>query len=205
MTIQEAKGVLADAEKSIRDLMQRELGVRRYSELGELALIADALARLAREVPQSTPATESSASGPPPTSHKPAASRVRPKASIKRSPAKRDYPRFERENDRLIKVGWSKKSREEYEHRAPRSAVLAFAEYLGTATAKGKTFVMEDLFPVYDAMGEELPGYQVYLALAWLRQFGAVEKKGREGYVRITDPLDGSLFDNLWDRVPERS
>lgn len=205
MVIQEAKGILADAEKSIRDLMQRELEGRRYSELGELALMADGLARLARGVSKPEPTAGSLTSVSSAPSHKTTANPLRQKTSTKRSSAKRDYPRFEREDDKLIKVGWSKKSREEYEHRAPRSAALAFAEYLGTATVKGKTFVMEDLFPVYDATGEELPGYQVYLALAWLRQSGTVEKKGRDGYLRIFDPLDGSLFDILWDQTPERS
>ena len=35
----------------------------------------------------------------------------------------RDYPRFERERDRLVKVGWSKRDRRSYEHRAPREVV----------------------------------------------------------------------------------
>ena len=72
-------------------------------------------------------------------------------------------------------------------------------------TAKGKIFVVDDLLPVHDAAGEELPSYQVYLALAWLRQAGIVEKKGRDGYVRVTDPLDGSVFDTMWEQVRERA
>ncbi len=201
--IQEARGILADAEKSLRDLMQRELRAQRYAEVAELAGMADALARLARGSLQ--PAVVNNHSSMPRPSPSSSPARKATSASAKRKvSAKRDYPRFERDDDKLVKVGWSKKAREEYEHRAPRPAVLAFAEHVGTTTAKGKTFVIDDLLPVHDAAGEELPSYQVYLALAWLRQAGAVEKKGRDGYVRVADPLDGSVFETLWDQILER-
>ncbi len=208
-SIPEAHGILADAEKSLRDLMQRELRAQRYVEVAELAGMADALARLARGNSQpaatqkhSSPMRPSSPSAPAQKEESPPAKR---KVGTKRGTAKRGYPRFVRDEDKLIKVGWSKKAREEYEHRAPRLAVLAFAEHVGMSTAKGKTFVIDDLLPVHDAAGEELPSYQVYLALAWLRQAGAVDKKGRDGYVRVADPLDGSVFDTMWAQVPERT
>ena len=199
--IQEAKGVLADAEKALRDIMQRELKAQRYAELADLAGMADGLTRLA------------SASGnglvakPLPT--RPSGSRQTRPVAIqmprKKSGSRKSYPRFERIDDKLIKIGWSKKSREEYEHRAPRSAVLAFTEHLGANTKKDRTFVIDQLLPVHDSAGEELPSYQVYLTLAWLRQAGAVEKRGRDGYVRTLEPLDGSTLDTLWDQIPDRS
>lgn len=199
--IQEAKSLLADSEKALRDLMQRELKAQRYAELGELAGIADGLARLARSGTVSTPRQPSLAKPPEAAIARPARKAI-PK---RKSSAKGEYPRFERDDDKLVKIGWSKKAREEYEHRAPRTAVLAFAEHVGSTTAAGKTFVIDDLLPVHDPTGEVLPSYQVYLALAWLRQARAVEKKGRDGYVRVADPLDGSVFDALWDQVHERS
>lgn len=199
--------MLADAEKSLRDLMQRELKAQRYGELAELAAIADALARLSRGglTGEATNAlnTAPQARRLPAAPSTTARALAKGKSIARNKPAKRDYPRFERDGDKLIKVGWSKKSREEYEHRAPRAAVLAFAEHVGANTVKGKTFVIEELLPVHDAAGEELPGYQVYLALAWLRQVGVVEKKGRDGYLRVVDPLDGSLFDILWEQTRE--
>jgi len=204
--VPEAHGILADAEKSLRDLMQRELRAQRYTEVAELAGMADALARLARGNSQSASISNHTATPPSSPSsalvRKVTSASARGRVTAKRGTAKRDYPRFERDDDKLVKVGWSKKAREEYEHRAPRAAVLAFAEHVGSITAKGKTFVIDDLLPVYDAAGEELPSYQVYLALGWLRQAGAVEKKGRDGYVRVADPLDGSVFDTMWDQVP---
>lgn len=203
----EANRVLADAEKSIRDLIQRELRAQRYSEVAELAGVADALSQLARG--SSRPSVKVRDAALTPASARPSASaatRLRNGRSPRKTGAVRgEYPRFERDDDKLVKVGWSKKAREEYEHRAPRSAVLAFTQHVGATTAEGRTFVIDELLPVHDAAGEELPSYQVYLALAWLRQAGAVEKKGRDGYVRVADPLDGSVFDTMWDQIPERA
>jgi len=171
--------------------------------------MADSLARLARGNSQPVSTNNHIATPSSPRSSAPVRKATRApakgKVGAKRGTAKHGYPRFERDDDKLVKVGWSKKAREEYEHRAPRPAVLAFAEHVGTATAKGKTFVIDDLLPVHDAAGDELPSYQVYLALGWLRNAGAVEKKGRDGYVRVADPLDGSVFDTLWDQIPERT
>src|SRR5262245_3021461 len=44
-----------------------------------------------------------------------------------RRPAAQIYPQFFRRGDELVKVGWSKKDRKEYAHRAPRRAVVAVA------------------------------------------------------------------------------
>ncbi|MGE3180111.1 MAG: hypothetical protein AB7N71_00645 [Phycisphaerae bacterium] len=197
----EAKAILADAEKGLRDLMQRELRDHRYSEIAELAQITETLKRLASG--RSGPVTQTSNE-----SVRTAVSTniVSKKESPKRGTLKKyQYPRFERDCDKLVKVGWSKKAREEYEHRAPRGAVLAFAEHLGSIIPPGRTFVIEELIPVHDVSGDEIPSYQVYLTLAWLRQAGVVEKKGRDGYTRVVDPLDGSVFDELWEELPERN
>lgn len=194
--VQTAKGVLADAEKSLRELMQQELKAHRYSELAELAGLANSLAKLAGDTGNGAAPKPAAKASPRPV--------ARPATKNKAKP-KNAYPRFERDGEKLIKIGWSKKAREEYEHRAPRLAVLAFAEHIGRVTFKGKKFLVEDLLPVCDAIGEEIPSYQVYLTLAWLRQIGVVEKNGRDGYVRIADPLDGSVFDTLWDELPLRS
>jgi hypothetical protein len=206
-SVPEASGILADAEKGLRDLMQQKLRAQRYSEVAELAGMADALARLARGNPNSIPTSVHDATSPSEAAPARRASSSPPKRRVgaKRRTAKNGYPRFERDDDRLVKVGWSKKAREEYEHRAPRAAVLAFIEHLGSTAAKGKTFVIDELLPVHDAAGEELPSYQVYLTLAWLREVGAVEKKGRDGYVLLSGALDADRLSTLWDQLPARS
>lgn len=196
---QDARGILADAEKALRELMQREIDEHRYGEIAEVARLADGLARLLRGAPAPAPATRPRKGAP---------LKQRKANSARRGPAPakaKNYPRFERDGARLIKVGWSKKAREEYEHRAPRNAVAAFVSHLISRVEPGKTFVMEDLFPVPDDAGDEVPAYQAYLTLALLRDLGAIEKKGRDGYVVVPGQIETAEFNSLWERIPERS
>jgi hypothetical protein len=180
--------------------MQRELTAHRYSFLAELASMANAVAMLAR--------SEATALGPvtadTPKTVRPAevtTSSIRSRAA--RVPKQlNQYPRFERDGDRLIKIGWSKKAREQYEHRAPRDAVVAFVQSLSNVKL-GATFAIESLLPIADVSGEELPSYQVYLVLAWLRSVGLIEKKGRDGYVMRTRP-DQHAIDSNWEELPKR-
>ena len=82
-----------------------------------------------------------------------------------------------------MKVGWSKKKRKEYEHRAPQRIVEAFVRHLTNTIKIGRTFTMEQILPVPDLVnGGEIPAYQSYLTLAWLNEIGAVVKKGRHIY-----------------------
>lgn len=131
------------------------------------------------------------------------------KAAVKQKnsrakPAKRTgaYPRFIRSSDLLIKVGWSKKTRKEYQHKAPYTAVEAFAGHLLKHTRDGKPFTMEDLMPIPDdANGGELPGYQAYLVLAWMRSSDAVAKQGREGYVANHAMLGEKALSQAWEAL----
>ena len=61
---------------------------------------------------------------------------------------------------------------------------------------------MEENLPLKDpADGTEIPTYQVYLCLAWLRQAKLVEQHGRQGYSlpdsAHLDALAGKLFEQL--------
>ncbi len=61
---------------------------------------------------------------------------------------------------------------------------------------------MEENLPLKDpADGTEIPTYQVYLCLAWLRQAKLVEQHGRQGYSLPSsahlEGLAGKLFEQL--------
>src|SRR6266567_3543667 len=121
-TIQDARRVLSATEASLRQLIEQGLKEQRYSEIVEIAKLADGVARLLH-TPQAAFAsppeiTANATSLPSPISRA---------SSAKRIPTKRDYPRFERDGDRLVKIGWSKRRKGLYEHRASRQAVVAFA------------------------------------------------------------------------------
>jgi hypothetical protein len=202
-TIQDARGILAGADASLRQLMEAALREQRYSDVAEIAGLADGIARLlqGRPVEQATPHP----SPVPFTLSMPASSgSPTPKQSAK-SP-KSQYPRFERDDDKLVKIGWSKKNKATYEHRSPHEAVIAFARHLSGTVTEGKVFAVEDLLPVPDvANGGEIPAYQVYLTLAWLQHVGAVAKKGRDGYVLRRGGLGNGTLDSFWASLPIRS
>lgn len=128
------------------------------------------------------------------------------KPSAKTTSAKptagKSYPRFACDGDKLVKIGWSKRTREEYEHKAPLLAVEAFAAHLRKSTKEGRIFKIDDIMPVADPESEgELPSYQIYLALGWLRSLDAVSKHGRNGYSAKTNAISKKALSQAWDQL----
>ena len=198
-TIQEANDILRGAEGKLRELIEKRLATQAYAEVAELAALAEGVANLLTREPNRPAHGNLSPTRRVAERQK----AVMPRASGK--PKRGDYPRFERDGDKLVKVGWSKKSRAEYEHRAPRSAVTAFSRHLCSRVSPGGTFAVEELLPVPDVVHDsDLPAYQVYMVLAWLRTAGAVDKKGRDGYVLRSTDLHAKHLEHLWDRLPTR-
>jgi hypothetical protein len=97
-----------------------------------------------------------------------------------RATAGRGYPRFMRRGDELVKIGWSKAGRKEYQHRAPHGLLVALQKALLDASKARKLFTMDTLERYLAA--NDVPGYQAYAWLAWLRSAGLVTQHGRQGY-----------------------
>jgi hypothetical protein len=111
---------------------------------------------------------------------------------------KADYPRFRRDRDELVKIGWSKKERAEYRHKAPKAVVMSVSEVLQRRGAGGERFTFEELLPFRDReTNAELPSYQSYLTLAWLRKENLIVQHGRQGY---SLPPNIDLMDALEER-----
>lgn len=201
--------VLRSAEEELHALISAELKLQNYSEVSRIAAAAEQVALLAKEL--GTGASASAVSAMPRTKASSTVSRPRgtrsPRAKTAKRPdshAQSGYPRFAREQDRLIKIGWSKKNESEYEHRVSRDAVVSVLTALGGKFGGGELFEADTLLPVVDASGAEMPSYQVYLVLAWLRDLGGLEKQGREGYRCTAGKLDDSQIAELWARTPSR-
>ena len=115
------------------------------------------------------------------------------------------YPRFFRSKDQLVKVGWSKKTKDEYHHYAPRRVVDALVESVKLACAGGSVFASNDVLPLRDeSVNGSFPDYQVYLALAWLRQSGLIESKGRRGaYTLQSDEPIASAVAGAWSGLEQ--
>jgi hypothetical protein len=128
---------------------------------------------------------------------KPSPSRTR------RPAAKADYPKFARDGENLVKTGWSKKRREEYVHRAHSNQAESVVLFLAGHGRANGTIPIDDILGVRDRRGAEMPSYQVYLTLAWLRKEGLVERRGRNGYAVLdAQELEGTFAD-LWSALPE--
>ena len=106
----------------------------------------------------------------------------------------------------LLKLGWSRKSKAEYEHRAPREAVLAVAARVAEVASTTSRFTVEDLGDVRIAQGEEpISGCQVYLCVAWFRRAGFVVQHGRRGYTLPVAPAKfPAKVKSAWGELRER-
>lgn len=93
------------------------------------------------------------------------------------------YPRFGCRREHLIRIGPTKGGSAEYQHKTARPAVDAVVSAVLEAGREGRVFTTRDCLPVVlPSSGSEVPGYQVYNVLAWLKQMGLVDQHGRQGY-----------------------
>ncbi len=112
----------------------------------------------------------------------------------------KDYPKFAREKHVLIKVGWSKKGRKEYEHRAPKHLLDLLTSSIQHLAVNDARFTVEQLLPLIDLEDEtETPSYQTYLCIAWLREHNLLEQHGRQGYSVPHGADLGSRVEKAWN------
>ena len=115
----------------------------------------------------------------------------------------KQYPLFFRRRNWLVKIGWSKREKAEYEHRAPRKVARLLAAALAQKGAKGKLVSFPDILPLVDAAEDaDVPSYQAYLCLAWFRRCALVEQKGRKGYVIPNAHELCQRIDAQWEELP---
>lgn len=120
------------------------------------------------------------------TSNTTTVDRTRPRSMTRSTSLPRSgragYPRFHREGDVLVKIGWSKSDRRPYEHRSPFAVVEQLVAEIIKVGKGGARFTTEQLLPLKGTDGVEWPSYQVYLCLAWLVFEGLLDRYGRQGY-----------------------
>lgn len=122
----------------------------------------------------------------------------------KKTAARPAYPRFARRGDQLVKFGWSKREKSEYEHKAPRQAALALARAAAEAGKDGRIFQINALVALRDPTdGSEIPDYQVYLVIAWWRTVGLVDQHGRQGYSIPNASQLHQAVESAWTKLLE--
>jgi hypothetical protein len=123
----------------------------------------------------------------------------------RRNGASNGYPKFFRRGEEIIKVGWSKRSKSEYQHKAPQKVISLLTAAIAARATTGSLVAANELIPLRDPSdGEDIPDYQVYVCLAWLRHEALIEQEGRQGYL-ISDPSSlEKRADERWGVVPSK-
>src|SRR5262245_42803755 len=121
--LSEGKSVLTDAENRLRDLAAKAVSEGQYDAVVALADWAKSLRALVESATLPVTAIDTAVVLPR-IKGSGGNGRGRPKVSRTKtarrgSAGKKEYPRFTREGDALVKVAWSKSTKAEYEHRAP--------------------------------------------------------------------------------------
>jgi hypothetical protein len=183
-TIREALQVLRRAEQSLRDLLAKAATNGRYDDLMRLGDLARELAALvAKTEGPSSSETAVAVSPDPLGSTQPRGNTAGGRSPGRTGTKKRSYPKFLRDGETIIKLGWSKSAKAEYEHKAPKRVLAHLVAALVKLAATKKRATMDDVLPLKDPItGSEVPAYQAYLCLAWLRSVGIVTQHGRQGY-----------------------
>lgn len=193
--------ILGNAQAELRSLLEQALSESRYSDVAEIAQLAEALAQLGANRGKVTSEVEPTVS----TSQAAALRGALAPHIARASRPSRSFPRFEREGDKLVKIAWSKKDRAEYEHKAPRRVVDLLIEAIRSKKGEGAKFEAPDVLPLSDRKSrKEVPSYQSYLALAWLRHEGVVAKHGRDGYSLKPTAATPARLTELWEALPSR-
>jgi hypothetical protein len=201
----DAEAILSHAHDELRELLGRALQDHSYDDVVRIARIAEQVSRLLDRNGSATTATYSAAEGVATAADYGTSEGAEHVAAVRPSGRPRSrhrtLPRFERDDDRLVKVAWSKRDRREYEHRAPREIVSFLLDAIRRNKGEGAVFESQHVLPLVEN-GREIPSYQAYLALAWLREEGIVKKKGRNGYILKPNTATSERIDELWQALP---
>jgi len=193
----DATELLDQCERGLRKLVAQAADEGDYPTVQRIAGVAKAVAALAAEGRALPPAAAPSS---PPVTLSP----CHPVIPVRRPPAD-VYPQFFRRGDELVKVGWSKKDRKKYSHRAPRRAIGAVAAAVRRISANGQLFTGDKLLPLHDAAdGSPVADYQAYVALAWLKHLGIVKQHGRKsGYSLVPEKQIDSITTAAWAELDQ--
>lgn len=189
--------VLARAEAELRALIESALAGGRYDDVAELAQLADGLTALR------TGAAAGQTGAPVHNGHR-TQRRNPPPGTHVRANDGGGLPRFERDGNKLIKIA-GKPGQGEYEHRAPFDVIETMLATIKAKRGVGARFTAPDVLPLTDPKTRrEIPSYQSYLVLGWLRQEGVLIKHGREAYSLKPTAETAEHIHQLWNALPSR-
>ncbi len=116
-----------------------------------------------------------------------------------------EFPKFYRAREDLLKEGWSKREKAVYQHKAPKRILLLLVEAVNRIGLNGDRFSMEQVLPLHDPMNDsEVPTYQAYLSLAWLRKEKIIVQHGRQGYSLPKETDIAAVVEERWQQLASR-
>ncbi len=186
------------AEAALRDLMQDAVINGQYDQVAVLARWAEQLSQLSANGSSRAAVNQAKTNGVVRESTLRSTSQKR--RSARRGKAK--YPTFRRRGDALVKIAWSKASKSEYQHQAPRHVAEALLEKMQGLSHDEELLTMDKVLPLAMKDGAEIPSYQSYVCLAWLRGIGAVTQHGRQGYSVVGDLDASQVIEQSWSELP---
>jgi hypothetical protein len=168
--------ILSETEKRLLD----ELAIA--AQLGDLIAVDRARAivgqirHLAAEI---TPGNNE------PSTSKVNARKVPERKAAKVNQESVDYPRFSIRNGTLYRLAWSRKKQSEYEHRVPKPILELITNAMsGIADPKGLPVQVDQIVNAANRLSAiQIPQYQVYLVVGWLRHTKCIKQVGRDGYL----------------------
>jgi len=196
MKTDKVRSILMAAERSLADVANEAVVAGEYDRATLILGIASQLSSIVRGLPSNTQSAPVAA----------AQSEPRPSGlrEIRKKGKRSTYPRFYREGNALLKVGYSKRGGE-YEHKAPSQVLFALSEAVAKIGDKNRRFTMEDVLPLIAASQESaVPVYQPYVCLSWLRDLGLIAQHGRKGYSAKVASQIPQHVRAQWDELSQR-
>lgn len=202
-TAKAASDVLHRAEVELAKIATSAASERDYAFASKLLALAQNLAATAKQLGPTDNADASPAKN----------GQSEPKSSSAKAPSTlpdagdettAGYPKFERENDQLVKLGLSKSDNSIYEHKCPRRTVDLLVDAIRRSATKKGEFRTDRILPLTDDTGAEIPAYQAYLSLAWLRQIGVVNRVARQRYSLAPNVDISSTIEASWNALHQR-
>jgi hypothetical protein len=195
-----AAEILQRAEADLRETVAKAVASGDYDSVVQIASWAKTLRGLLEQTPPKRGADVGFTNGNATVT----AQVKKGRAQAKKKRAADDYPRFFRKGDELVRIAWSRRARSEYQHRTTHAVLKTVADSLSQLGKRGRIFSTDEVLPLRDDQGTEIPAYQAYVVIALLKFTGLIEPHGRQGYsISSTDDLNQAV-DVLWRKLPAK-
>ena len=109
---------------------------------------------------------------------------------------KRDYPKYLRRDNALVKVGLGKDKKSEYKHVVPDAECRRVMELVAHTGGNRKEFTADDILKGFDG-----PSYRLYIVLALLREKKVIVVV-RRGTYKLGNRSVAPTIEGIWKSLP---